>query len=275
MGLASVTIILSIALFLNINLDLQVLAIAYLLPLMVYSYDYYKDLEKDVATNPERAEHVSRGLKTYPIKLAASGALLILLLVVSMNIKLILFMLILVAAGALYGKFKSLTKIVVGFKNVYTALIWASFGAFLLLFYYSMDFSLVFVLLFMLVFLKTLLNIIFFDLKDIEADRENGIKTVPVLIGKDSTLKLLQYLNILAFLPLIAGVVLGLLPVYSLIMLLFWAYDYYYLKNAEDIDGKGLRTTSCMMADIEFVIWPVLVFVGIAVLNLVNTVAIL
>lgn len=54
-ALGSPCLIISTCLILNINIDIPILLISYLLPLIIYSYDYYKDIDKDIKNNSERA----------------------------------------------------------------------------------------------------------------------------------------------------------------------------------------------------------------------------
>ncbi|MCD1293566.1 prenyltransferase [Methanocella sp. CWC-04] len=262
-SMVSPAFVLSVAAILNTAVDLPILLISYLIPLIVYSYNYYGELEKDMLTNPERASFVEKKVKSYPVRIVAYILILGLLLLFFANYYLIGFIFALVFGGILFTVFlKDLTKKIVCFKNVYTALMWASSGAFLFLFYYSLDLNLAFVLIFIFIFLKVILNVIFFDLKDIEGDGERGLKTLPVLLGKNGTLKFLHGLSIFAFVPLFIGIYLGVIPLFALSLLSLCIYNYYYLKKAETIDNRNLRILSYTMADAEFLIWPILLLVG-------------
>jgi len=79
-----------------------VLLIAYLVPLVVYSYNYYEELEKDMATNPERAGHLSKKIKLYPVLFGVYMSLLLLLLLLYANYVFTIFILILLSCGILY-----------------------------------------------------------------------------------------------------------------------------------------------------------------------------
>jgi 4-hydroxybenzoate polyprenyltransferase len=113
-----------------------------------------------------------------------------------------------------------------------------------------------------------MINVTFFDIKDIEGDREQGLKTLPVMLGKERTLKYLHMLNALAFIPLFIGVYMKVIPVYALSLTVFFFYDLYYLKKAEIVSNKNLRMISYTMADAEFILWPVLLVIASALYHI-------
>jgi len=102
----------------------------------------------------------------------------------------------------------------------------------------------------------------FFDIKDIESDGARGLKTLPVLLGREKTYKFLNALNIFSFIPLVAGVYLGIIPVFGLSLLGFYFYDLYYLRKAKFADGQSLRKISYTLADAEFILWPLVLLLG-------------
>jgi 4-hydroxybenzoate polyprenyltransferase len=260
--------VLSVSILLNTAVDWPVLLIAYLTPLIVYSYNYYGELEKDMGTNPERAAHLSKKVKLYPYILGAYISLLALLLILYANYVMIIFVLILLFCGIFYTVlFKNLTKQIPGFKGVYIASVWALAGAFFFNFHYSVNWDIFSVLMFLFIFLRGIINVTFFDIKDIASDRDQGLKTLPVILGKESTFKFLHGLNIFAFIPLLAGVYLGIVPAFALSLIIFYFYDDYYLKKAGVINNKGLRTISYILADAEFILWPVVLILGRALFS--------
>jgi len=139
---------------------------------------------------------------------------------------------------------KNFTQKIPAFKNIYTTLTWSLAGTFSIVFYHSLQLNLIYILIFLFVFLKFLPNTIFFDLKDIKSDRKEGLKTVPVILGKKGTLKLLHILNILAFIPLFVGIYLGIIPLFAAIMVLFYFYSVYYLNKASKLEDEKLRMVS-------------------------------
>lgn len=174
-----------------------------------------------------------------------------------------IFVLILVSCGIFYTVlFKDLTKKIPGFKGVYIAAVWALAGAFFFNFHYSMDWGIFSILMFIFIFLRGIINVTFFDIKDVEGDREQGLKTVPVILGKETTFKLLHVLNIVSFIPLFIGVYFKIIPAFALSLLVFYFYDHYYLKKAGVASGKSLRMISYTLADAEFIFWPIVLIIA-------------
>jgi len=185
------------------------------------------------------------------------------------NAALIIFTLLLNFSGVLYTIFfKSITQVILCFKNFFVALVWASWGPFSLLFFYSLSISRFFILVFLFLWSQFFLNSIFFDLKDIESDRERGLKTLPVTCGNEPTLKFLYIANILGFIPIIIGVYLNIFPVFASSLLALLFYKFYYLKKAESADGKGLRAISYIIVDAETFLLPILLITGNLVIGI-------
>lgn len=260
--------VLSVSLLLNTDIDWPILLISYLIPLIVYSYNYYEELEKDMATNPERASHLSKKVKLYPVLFGLYMSLLLLLLLLFANYVFTIFVLILLSCGILYTiVFKDLTKQIPGFKGVYIAAVWALAGAFLFNFHYSIRWGIFSVLIFLFIFLRGIINVTFFDIKDIESDMARGLKTLPVLLGRETTLRFLNALNVFSFIPLLIGVYLGIIPEFGLSLLIFYFYDLYYLRKARIVNEKSLRMISYTLADAEFIIWPLVLLIARALLH--------
>jgi 4-hydroxybenzoate polyprenyltransferase len=255
--------VLSVAILLNSTIDWPVLLIAYLTPLIVYSFNYYGELQKDMATNPERAIHLSKKARLYPLILGAYVLLLAVLLILFANYIMMTFVLILLFCGIFYTiLFKDLTRQLPGFKGIYIASVWALAGAFFFNFHYSLSWDIFSVLMFLFIFLRGIINVTFFDIKDIESDGARGLKTLPVMLGRERTLKFLHILNIFAFIPLFVGIYAGIIPAFALTLIVFYFYDFYYLKKADVANPKGLRMISYTLADAEFILWPIVLIIG-------------
>ncbi len=256
-------IVLSESVLLNVPVNLPILAIAFLLPLIVYSYNYYREIEADLTGNRERAVYLKDTVKEFPYITGLYVGFLILFLVLHANIHTALFVLLLVAAGISYTLFfKGLTKKIPAFKGVFVSLVWASAGAFLLLIYHYEDLSFASLLIFAYIFLKGIINTTYFDLKDVQGDLGQGLKTLPVMLGKERTLKYLHAVNLVAILPIAIGALTGALPIFALLLIAFFFYDRYYINKARTADDKELLTFSYIFADAEFLLWPILLLIG-------------
>ena len=256
--------IISTCFCLNVNIDIPLLLISYLLPLIVYSYDYYKDIDKDIKNDSLRAFYLKKKAKNYPYLLSFYIILLVSLLILYSNYILGAFVLAIIVGGILYNKMlKDFTKKIPTFKNIYTAMNWALVGAFFPLFYYSMDINLPFMLMFALIFIKAIVNAIFFDLKDMEDDKSKGIKTLPVMLGRKSTIKVLNLTNIAAFIPLVLGIYLDVISFYAISLLIFTFYGYFYINKANLASKDELESAAHTLADSEFIFWPLVLMIAV------------
>lgn len=256
------------ALLTNNHLAIPLLLITFIMPLMVYSFDYYKDMDGDKESNPERAATLNKKAKIYPYIIGSYIAILAGLLVIFANWELISFVLLLILLGALYPVgLKKITKVIPGFKNIYTMLVWSMMGAFSAALFNHQSINLAEILVLAFIFFKTLPDAIFFDLKDIENDRKEGLKTIPVLLGKKRTINFLYGFNILAFIPIFIGIYLNILPVYSALLLIFLLYGVCYLKKGSEInDNNDMIMFSYIIADGECLLWPFIILIGSIIL---------
>lgn len=262
-ALGSAIMVFTISILLNIKINLPLLASAYLSTLIVYSYDYHKDAKKDTASNYVRASHLARRVKFYPYMLTFYMVSFIFLLVYLGNLSLLALSAGLALSGILYSVlFKGFTRQIPGFKNMYTSAIWAVGSTFYLAAYYSLRPGIFFFLMFLFIFLKVLVNTIFYDVKDIEADRYNGLKTLPVSLGESKTMMLLHLLNVAAGIPILTGVCIGVMPPYALSLSASCISMASYL-----IVDKDMGYTRYILADIETLLWPILLLVGKAAYN--------
>jgi len=80
-------------------------------------------------------------------------------------------------------------------------------------------------------------------------------------------LKLLLFLNFAAFIPVIIGVTLKILPLRTLSLVIFFFYSLYYLKKAQkSIDGE-IGVTLGSIADFKFILWPVILVICTIILK--------
>ena len=247
----------------NINISLPLLIITYLIPLTVYGFDYYRDMDKDKDTNPERASYYRRRSQIYPYILGSYVAILAVCLIFFTNWVMISFIIALTLGSMLYPLgLKNFTKKIPAFKNMFTTLIWALAGTFSVVFFYTVNTSITFLLIFLFIYMRMLPNTIFYDLKDIKNDTKDKLKTVPAVIGKQNTIKLLFLANILAFVPLYVGIYLKICPVFVIIMTFFLFYSFYYLFKTYQIGKDEIKRDYYLLSDVEFMMWPVILFMG-------------
>lgn len=257
-ALGAVGITLSIVLVFDLRPNLLHLFIAYLIYLIIYSYNYFRELLQDMKTNPERVKHISSAKKWRQI----SPLVYILLLCVSLiftNLLTAILVAFITLGGILYTeKFKRTP--ILGFKTYYVSFFW-SILVLTIPFFYDLD-TVPYLYFVLFIFIRGLVNTIFSDIKDIESDRERGIKTLPVYWGKKKTLYILQIINIISMLPLLVGVVDNKLPFAALLLSITIINGFYYLTRALYMSEKSLRLHSSILIDGEYIFWPAVIIIG-------------
>jgi 4-hydroxybenzoate polyprenyltransferase len=229
-----------------------------------------RDLDKDLETNSERSRHLQKKKKIYPFILTFYIALLIMLLLLFSNFNLIIFIVLITLGGFLYATaLKGLTKKIPVFKNVYTVMTWSLGGTMFVSLFFSIPFSIPFVVIFIFINLKGMINAIFFDLKDYISDSKEGLKTLPVMLGKKNAINCLHILNILAIIPLLIGVYYRIIPTISLSLIIFFLYSYYYLQTAKNAKNNEIWVKLGSIADFEFMFWPVILISGLMIYKMI------
>ena len=249
------------AIILNQKISISFLMLGYLISQIIYFYNHLEGVKKNFLTNLERTQHIQKFKNYFLIFFGLYWLLFFSCLIYINNLDIAFLSLFIIIGGLLYTIFfKNLSKKIIEFKTFYVTFFWALLIV-LSGFYYNVFFGLPLLLLFSFVFLRILTNAIFYNIKDIEFDKKEKLKTIPILFGKDKTLNFLHIINIFSFLPIIIGVYINLLPLFSLSILFFYFYSFYYLQKAknEKIDVYNL---SYIIADGEYLLWPIVLFLG-------------
>lgn len=262
LSLGASAIIFTLSYLLEQPTNILLLSIPYFISQVVYCYNHFRELEFDVISNPERAKYIEKQKKWSGILLTIYSVLLLGVLLLS-NIPTLLFSLFITLGGILYTDyFKEIgAKRIVGFKNFYTS----SFGAitiFIIPLFYGLKIDVFFICLVLFVFMRLIVNAAFFDIKDIVSDKERGLKTFAVVLGKNRTLLLLNTINLGSIIPLTLGIYFNNYPKSYIILGSLAIYSLYYLIRAYSIDGKKLRNLSYMIVDAEYIFWPILIFIA-------------
>lgn len=258
LSLGASGIIYTIMLIFNLKASIALLLIMYLMPQIIYSFDHLKGVEKDAKTNPERTKYF-QAQKNKNIALIIFYIIALLgVLIYLKNWEIALFVFSINIFGMLYPIFfKNFTKKIPAFKNIFVAFVWA-FTPIILIFLYYNFFSLGLLLLFIFIFLRWIINTSFFDIKDMGSDKDIFIKTLPVILGKNKTINFLHIINILSIAPIVIGIWLNILPSFSLGLLTFYFYSFYYLEQAKK-DRINISFLSYILADGEYILWPIII----------------
>ncbi|MCX6759660.1 MAG: UbiA family prenyltransferase [Candidatus Nealsonbacteria bacterium] len=261
LSFGAVSIVLTSAILLNIKITWDCVTVVYLGTLAGCLYGRYREFNKDILTNLERSQHLKKYIKKIPLIIFLSISTFVGILLYFNRIFVLFFSLLLILLIFSYDKFlKKFTKKIVGFKNFFTSLIF-SLLVILLAAYYSVSLNLALVLILIFVYFREFVGISFSDIKDIDSDKKEGLRTLAIVFGQEKLIKILSLINILAIIPIIIGVYLNLFPQFSIMLLLTVPYTFYYFKKLED---KNINPAFLynVLVDTEDILWLIYLAFG-------------
>ena len=254
----SVIIVICYGVIRRLPFNLLLIIGVYLITYLIHLFDRYNDIKKE--SSAERISH----FKSYEGKIKAIIVISLLgLIAIFMNrgLTMIIIAILLLSLGFAYGVFfKKITKFIIGFKSYYTSLAFASVIIFAT-YYYNAKFDLTMLLIYLFFVLRWFCNTTFCDIKDIDQDRLEGLKTFAATFNKKLLYKFFYSINILSIVPLVYGVYLGVLPGYSLFLSLSLLYCFYYLFLSKK-ENANFQKLSNVWADGESAVWLLLIVFG-------------
>lgn len=210
----------------------NLLVATFLLVFSVYGLNKLTDLSEDEVNNPERVNYVRRVAKAlkYAVIMSFIAALILSALTSPWAILVVFFPIV---SGTLYSVRISPNyprlKDITGVKNIIIATTWANGTTFLpYLVAGGVEAPKVF-LIYYFFFMKSMINTILFDVRDIEGDRLNGIKTIPVKLGFKKSKLLLLALNSTLILWLLIAHGMGYFNEYTWVLIFSIANGYFYI----------------------------------------------
>ncbi|RLF52917.1 MAG: hypothetical protein DRN24_02415 [Thermoplasmata archaeon] len=267
-ALGTVGIVISSMFLFSINIQLEFLLIVYLGTLSIYSYDYYKDVDIDSSNSSPRVKHLKRYYKFRPLMISLYiGGFLFLLLYFG-NLGSIIIGISLLLLGLLYTKkFKKFTGKLIGFKSYYTALSFSLLIVFTAI-YCAYPLNLLLLIFSVFVFLQILLITSFCDIKDMEADKKQNLKTLPIYLGKHKFLIFLHLINFMSFILIVTTVNIKLLPSFAMFLILSNFYCFYFILKAKSTK-TDIHTLTNVMVDAAYFFWPFFLFLGKIIMTIV------
>ena len=242
------------------------LVMAYLFSFGAYMINRASEIDQDQISNPERTRHLQGRKAVLPM--IAGGAFAIgYVLAFFSNLVFLVALIIPLLMALLYSVgSKKFTKVIGAkrlkdrllVKNIAISLGWSLIP--LLVGLYFEMLSLLIVTFAVFIFLRLMSNTIFFDIRDVKADTQYGIKTVPSVYGVSSSYKLMNVIDALAAIYCVVAVFAGFLPTYSLFMLVFPLYSYAYRIGAKSSGSYGYY--SDVVADAEYLFWGPVMIIG-------------
>ncbi|MGI0078433.1 MAG: UbiA family prenyltransferase [Nitrososphaerales archaeon] len=244
---------------------IALIVMAYLFSFGAYTINRSVEIDEDLISHPERTKHLQSRKKYLPY-VAGSCFGIGYLLAAFTNIPFFLVLLAPLVLSLVYSvgskKFVQLIgakrfkeKLLV--KNVVISLGWALAPLLVGLYYQQLGFLVL--LLAPFVFLRLFAATIFFDARDTTGDIANGIKTIPTVYGFMKSFSIMDGVDFVSGLYILSLVVLGLIPLYASVMLVFPLYSVLYRVLALRYPSK--MTLLCdVFCDGEYILWgPVLV----------------
>ena len=245
------------------SLDLAVMA--YLFTMGAYTINRATEAEQDAVSQPQRTAFVQKRKKFLPAIVV--GCFLVgYLLALERNLYFFFALLVPLVLSVLYSVGSSKMKKVIGsrrlkdgllVKNIVISFGWSLIP--LLVGLYYLDFSLALALLAPFIFMRLMVNTIFFDVRDVDADRMYGTRTIPSVFGQRVTNHALTGLDLASLAYILTVVAFSLIPAYALALAAFPFYSLAYRTASRSSDSNTIRD---LVADGEYVMWMPVILLG-------------
>ncbi len=236
--------------------------LAYLLFYPLYLFNRLWELDDDATSNPERTKYFKLYVNRMPLIFILESVLTaILLFVFAKDIGIIIYGGLLYTLGILYTIYiKKLTKFFFAFKNFYVASFFAAIVPFSILFIDD-TFDVKVWLLTFFVFLKGVLMQALLDIKDINSDKKEGLKTFPVVFGEKQILIFSLFFSFALSILIPWYLSKNFFPVWFLFT--FFTFPFYlYIINLI----KNNKYYGYILASGEYLFWVIFLFIGKALL---------
>ena len=198
----------------------------------IYSLNKLTDREEDSVNSPERTSYIQRNGKLILVLSIASCSIAILLgfSVKPLTIPIFLFPLLvgIIYSIQIHPKIPRL-KDITGIKSVMVATSWAVLTTFLPAIYLQ-NIIIIIPLIFYFFFTKIFVNTVIFDVRDIEGDQKNNIRTIPVAIGRTKTKKMLLIIHSSLIPWLAVSMYLDLFTRYIPVLIFCIIYGFWYIN---------------------------------------------
>lgn len=243
----------------------DLLLMAYLFTLGAYSINRFSDFEEDASSHPERTAYLQGRRKWFREIVAVCfgvGYLLALLrnpvFFTALLLPLLLAMVYSVGLGRVQGVGKVRLKNALLVKNLTISFGWSLVPILVGLYYLSIPAAILSLSPF--IFLRIMENTIFFDQRDMQADASYGVKTLPVRLGLARSSRVMDVVDLLSGLYLVAIVAVGVVPLFALALLVFVPYSFAYRAYARS--GRHKDSVRDLAADGEYLLWGLVTYIG-------------
>ena len=265
LALGTASIAGSAALVLGRLPTLDLAAMAYLFTNGAYTINRASEADQDEVSHPQRTAYLRRR-RAYLPAIAAACFGLGYLLAFERNLYFFLALLAPLVLAVLYSVGSSRMERILGSRRLKEGLLVKnlviSFGwslvPFLVGLYYS-DITLSLALLAPFIFLRLMVNTVFFDVRDVEADKMYGTRTIPSVFGSKATDRTLLGLDIASLGYVVVAVAASLLPAFCLGLAIFPFYSLAYRRASNHSNMNLVRD---LVADGEYIMWMPVILLG-------------
>jgi len=264
LGTASMAATVTFVLGKNPTWDL--LLMAYLFSLGAYTINRLSDFEEDRISHPERTTYLE-GRRRYMAGMSAACFLLGYALSLTRNLIFFGALLLPLLLAVTYSFGSVRLKGVIGMsrlkdgllvKNIAISFGWSLIPVLVGLYYLELPTAIIALAPF--IFLRIMVNTIFFDQRDAEADKTFGVMTLPIRIGMAGSSRVMNVLDLASGAYIIGVAVAGVVPVFASTLAVFTIYSLAYRRYAET--GKHKDSTRDLVADGEYILWGVVSYIG-------------
>jgi 4-hydroxybenzoate polyprenyltransferase len=224
----------------------------------IFVYNRLLEVSADAATNPSRTAYITSNSPNLWRAFFLSSVLAAGVIIATASSYGAIFLSVLYASGLLYtNMFKRFTRFVPGFKSWYVALAFAAL-VFLPFAYVGQKIPFMTLAAFAgWVFWNAATMQILLDVKDARSDAEAGLHTIPLLLGRKRTFRVLAALTILCAVPPLVWGAFGSYPVEIAALALAPLMSLVALRMA----GKGVYE-GYLIESGKFISWPPLLALG-------------
>jgi len=265
LALGTASIAASSAILLGRSPTVILLVMAYLFSYGAYMLNRGAEVSQDSISDPRRTSFL-QGRSRYLKVISASSFVIGYLLAATVSLVFFIALLLpLILAVAYTVGSKKLVRLIGArrlkdkllVKNVVIAFGWSLIPLLVGLYYHSLPTALIAFAPF--IFFRLMSNTVFFDLRDVRADNEFGVRTAPVVFGSAFSYRLMTIFDLSSAVYLSLLAVARVFPIYSLIMLTLPLYSLAY-RWISQRPGADLGFLCNFVADGEYLLWgPILV----------------
>lgn len=267
LALGTASIAASAAFLLGRSPAWNLLLMAYLFSFGAYSVNRFSDYDQDAVSHPERTSYIATRRRVLPLISALSFAIgyaLAILRNLAFFVGLLLPLLLAVTyslGSKSMGRVLGISRLKEGFlvKNIAISFGWSLIPVLVGLYYLQLPLAMFAFCPF--IFMRLMVNTVFFDIRDVEADIRYGVKTLPASLGLVASWRFMDVVDALSCIYVVSLLIVGIFPLFVGLLAIFTPYSmaYRYYARTSSAHKDALRDFA---ADGEYILWGLVTFIG-------------